>query len=396
MSQPTGGTTSGSVPFLPPELSLRIIEESEETPICLVNHLSKGWLKCDGGFQNHTTVIYTRGEKQRDGTMCRGKLEALPMQHRCIAGVIRPSETPALPFDRSDDYSIELAISHLTKRTVVAEIGLDEDIANPVLNLDKHAFPLYYYPTDFFNVRYLGYTLLDKQFLATVPIEIGGDDNVRHLAGITRDQTALTHRLRPADENLACEKIRHLMIRKNKVSYSFIFAKLNEIKDDLDKVRSLLQWSSKLCGYRDELLLASLRPKWELLNHLDTLCIDMTRIGAMHGSPLLGIQIDKMARCLNLKTLILLGVPCMARYDCNIPNEEQKIEKVEEAWVAYLEDNSTHSYEESIITPTNWLYVFKDLVRPGGQIHFIADIPPGLTYWPCPRVGVDAIEDGLQ
>ncbi|PNP74490.1 hypothetical protein FNYG_12113 [Fusarium nygamai] len=396
MSQPTGGTARGSAPFLPPELSLRIIEESEEAPICLVNHLSRGKLRCDGGFQNHTTVIYTRGEKQRDGTLSRGRLEVLPMQHRCVAGVIRASDTPALPFDHSDDYSVELAISHLTKRTVVAEIGLDEDIANPVLNLDKHAFPPYYNPTDLINVRYLGYTLLDKQFIATVPIEIGGDDNVRNLAGITRNQTALTHRLRPADENLACEKIRHLMIRANKVSYNFIFARLLEINDDPDKVRSLYKWSSKLCAYRDELLLSSLRPKWELLKNLDTLCIDMTGITALHESPLLGAQIDKMACCLSLKTLILLGVTCLARYDCNILNEEQERVKEEEAWVAYLEDNSTHSYEGTTISPTNWLYVFKDLVRPGGQIHFIADIAPGSPYWPCSKARVEAIEDGLQ
>ncbi|KAF5558592.1 hypothetical protein FNAPI_4995 [Fusarium napiforme] len=401
MSEPTDGTARGSAPFLPPELSLRIIKESEEAPVCLVNQLSRGKLQCDGGFQNHTTVIYTRGEKQKDGTLSRGRLEALPMQHRCVAGVMRTSETPALPFDRSDDFSIELATHHLKKRTVVAEIGLDEDIANPVLNLDKHAFPPYYNPTDFLNVRYLGYTLLDKRFIATVPIEIGGDDNVRHLAGITINQTALTHRLRSADENLACEKIRHLMIRANKVTYDFIFARLVEINNDLAKVRSIYKWSSKLCGYRDELLLSSLRTKWELLSNLDTLCLDITGIRALHESPLLGVQIDKMARCLNLKTLILLGVPCMARYDCNIPNEEQETEQQEteqgeEAWVAYLEDNSTYKYEGTTISPTNWLYVFKDLVRPGGQIHFIEDIAPGSPHWPCPRARVEAIEDGLQ
>lgn len=33
--QPTGGTTRRSLLFLPPELSFRIIEESEETSICL-------------------------------------------------------------------------------------------------------------------------------------------------------------------------------------------------------------------------------------------------------------------------------------------------------------------------------------------------------------------------
>ncbi|KAF5702453.1 hypothetical protein FMUND_13453 [Fusarium mundagurra] len=395
MSQPTGGTARGSVPFLPPELSLRIIEQSEETSICLVNHLSRGKLRCDGGLQDHTTVIYTRGEKQKDGSLSRGRLEALPMQHRCVAGVIRASETPALPFDHSDDYSVELAMSHLTKRTVVAELGLDEDIANPVLNLDKHAFPPYYDPINFINVRYLGYTLLDKQFIATVPIEVGGDDNVRHLAGINRNQTALTHRLRPDDENLACEKIRHLMIRPNKVSYNIIFARLLEINDHLDKVRSLYKWSSKLCAYRDELLSSQLRPKWELLKNLDTLCIDMTGKIMLSESPLLGVQINKMARCLNLKTLILLGVPCLARYDCKIQNGEQG-KKGEEAWVAYLEDNSNFGYKGTTLKPTNWLYVFKDLVRPGGQIHLIADIAPGSPYWPAPTARVEAIEEGLQ
>ncbi|KAF5986589.1 hypothetical protein FCOIX_1403 [Fusarium coicis] len=396
MSQPTGGTARGSVPFLPPELSLRIIEESEEAPICLVNHLSRGKLKCDGGFQDYTTVIYTRGETQRDGIFSRGKLESLPMQHRCIAGVIRTSEIPALPFDHSDDYSIELAISHLTKPTVVAELGMDEDIATPVLNLDKHAF-MDYCPLKFINARYLGYTLLDSQFIATVPIEIGGDDNIRQLAGITRgNQTALTHRLRPDDDKLACEKIRNLMIRTNKVSYNVILRNLLMINHQLDKVRSVYRWSSNLCAYRDELVSSPLRPNWELLKNLDTLCIDMTGLTALHEEPLLGVQINKMARCLNLKTLILLGVPCLARYEAEILNEEQEGETGEDAWVACLEDNPYFRYEGTTLTSTNWLYLFKDLVRPGGRIHFIADMPPGSPYWPGPNVSVEAIEDGLQ
>lgn len=49
MSQSTGDHPRRSLPFLPPELTLRIIEESEEASICLVNHLSKGHLLC-GGF----------------------------------------------------------------------------------------------------------------------------------------------------------------------------------------------------------------------------------------------------------------------------------------------------------------------------------------------------------
>ncbi|KAF5624563.1 hypothetical protein F52700_9732 [Fusarium sp. NRRL 52700] len=394
MSRCTGGTQRGSVTFLPPELSLGIIEESEETHVCLVNHLSRGMLKCDGGFQDHTTVIYTRGEKQRDGSLSRGRLEALPLQHRCVVGVIRTSETPTLPLDHSDDYSVELAISHLTKRTVVVELGLDEDIANPLLNLDKHAFPPYYDPTKLINVRYMGYTLLDRQFIATVPIEIGGDGNIRQLAGVTEHQTALTHRLRPDDENLACEKTRQLMIRTNKVSETFIFARLVELRDHLDQARSLHEWSSSLYGYQDELLSSPLRPKWELLKNLDTLCIDMTGRTTLFVSPLLGVQINKMARHLNLKTLILLGVPCLVRYDCEIPNGEQE---GEEAWVAYLEDNCTFTYKGTTRNPAiNWLYLFKDLVRPGGQIHFIADQELDTTYWPGPTARVQAIQDGLQ
>ncbi|VTT67219.1 unnamed protein product [Fusarium fujikuroi] len=287
MSQSTGATPGQSKPFLPPELSLRIIEESEEDCICLVNHLSRGQLRCDGGFQNHTTVIYTRGEKQRDGSLSRGRLEALPMQHRCVAGVIRASDTPALQFDPSDGYSHELEISHLTKRTIVAELGLDEDIANPVLNLDKHAFPPNYDPAIFINIRYIGYDLLDRHFIATVPVEIGGDEDIRHLLGITREQTALTRRLHPDDEKLACQKIKYLMIRENNVSAG-----------DVSHV-----WS------------------------------DMIETPDSKGGG-------------------------------------------EEAWVAYLEDNHEFKWEAAQIKPINWLYLFKDLVRPGGQIHFIADRAP--------------------
>ncbi|KAF4436629.1 hypothetical protein FACUT_6224 [Fusarium acutatum] len=207
MSQPTGGTRRQSVPFLPQELSLRIIEESEEVSICL--------------------------------------------------------------------------------RTVVAELGLDEDIANPVLNLDKHAFPPHYDSHKLLAIRYTGDALLDRQFTATVPIEISGDHDVRHLAGVTRSQTALTHRLRPDDEKQACERIKHLMIRGNKVS-----------EDDI--IESLL----------------------ELIDHL-----------------------------------------------VNTPNGEEEGEEGdvgEEVWVAYLENNCNFRFEGMHDEAINWLYLFKDLVRPGG------------------------------
>ncbi|SCN99432.1 uncharacterized protein FFB20_10931 [Fusarium fujikuroi] len=321
MSQSTGATPGQSKPFLPPELSLRIIEESEEDCICLVNHLSRGQLRCDGGFQNHTTVIYTRGEKQRDGSLSRGRLGALPMQHRCVAGVIRASDTPALQFDPSDGYSHELEISHLTKRTIVAELGLDEDIANPVLNLDKHAFPPNYDPTIFINVRYIGYDLLDRHFIATVPVEIGGDEDIRHLLGITREQTALTRRLHPDDEKLACQKIKYLMIRENNVSAGDIRYAFNLLHGDLVTVSHV--WS------------------------------DMIETPDSKGGG-------------------------------------------EEAWVAYLEDNHEFKWEAAQIKPIDWLYLLKDLVRPGGQIHFIADRAPNTPYWPGPRGRVEVFEDGLQ
>ncbi|KAF5648897.1 hypothetical protein F25303_4925 [Fusarium sp. NRRL 25303] len=393
MSQPTGATPGQSKPFLPPELSLRIIEESEEDCICLVNHLSRGQLRCDGGFQNHTTIIYTRGEKQRDGSLFRGRLEALPMQHRCVAGVIRASDTPALPFDPSDDYSHELEISHLAKCTIVAELGLDEDIASPVLNLDKHVFPPNYDPAIFINVRYIGYALLDRHFIATVPVEIGGDEDIRHLAGITREQTALTRRLHPDDEKLACQKIKHLMIRENNVSAGDIRYALNLLHGDLATVREINRWSYYLKGYREELRTSPLIPKWELLQNLETLCIDMTQQMKHQRAPLFGLQINKMARYLNLKTLILLGVPCLVRYDIQTPDSKGG---GEEAWIAYLEDNHEFKWEAAQIKPINWLYLFKDLVRPGGQIHFIADRAPNTPYWPGSRRRIEVFEDGLQ
>ncbi|KAF5595159.1 uncharacterized protein FSUBG_9216 [Fusarium subglutinans] len=392
MSQSTGATPRRSIPFLPPELSLRIIQESEETPVCLVNHLSRGMLQCDGGLQDHTTVIYTRGEKQTDGALSRGRLEALPMQHRCVAGLIRPADTPALPFDPSDDYSLELEISHLTKRTVVAELGLDEDIANPVLNLDKHALPPYYDPHKFINIRYVGYDLLNRHFIATVPIEIGGDDDIRPLTGITRNQSALTHRLRPDDEKLACEKMKHLMIRESNLSEGHVLDTLTQLADNLVTVQDVNRWSAHLIIYRDVLRSSPLHPRWELLTNLETLCIDMTQQMMHHKSPLMGVQINKMARHLNLKTLILLGTPCRARFDYMTPNGEAG----EEAWVTYLENNLDLGYDATHGRAINYLFLFKNLVRPGGQIHFIADRAPGTAYWPGPNAGVGIMAEGLQ
>ncbi|KAH7236722.1 uncharacterized protein BKA55DRAFT_543369 [Fusarium redolens] len=372
MSQLAGDTPRRTVPLLPPELTLRIIEESEEAP-------------------EHTTVIYTRGDRKEDGTFTRGKLEVLPMQHRCVAGVIQASDTPALPFDPLDDYSVELQNSHFTKRTVVADLGLDENIVEYLLNLDKNALPPYYHPYKLLNFRYAGYAFLDRRFIETIPIVIDGEQ-VRDLAGITMNQTALTHRLRPDDEKLACEKIKHLMIRCKSFTPSDLSEILKELKSGLVTATDENKWSKWLRGYRLNIMGAALCPKWELLTNLETLCLDMTGTVDKGNSVQLGLQTKKMARHLNLKTLILLGVPCLARYDFQNPNGKEG----EESWISYLEDKSTFISDVGVQT-LNYLYLFKDVMRPGGQIHFIAKMSPGTAYWPGPYwYFVVPLTEGLQ
>lgn len=165
---------------------------------------------------------------------------------------------------------------------------------------------------------------------------------------------------------------------------------LKELKSCLVTATDENKWSKWLRGYRLNLMGSALCPKWELLTNLETLCLDMTGTVDKGNSVLLGLRTRETACHLNLKTLILLGVPCLARYDFETPNGEEG----EESWLCYLENKSTFISNLGVQT-LNYLYLFKGLMRPGGQIHFIAQLPPGTAYWPNFR-DVVVLTDGLQ
>ncbi|KAM0350676.1 hypothetical protein ACHAPU_003165 [Fusarium lateritium] len=190
----------GRLPYLPAEISVRIIAESEETQCCLINLLSKGHYKCQG-YQEYETTIYTRGDRGEDGTFTRGSLEVLQMHHRCVYGTVSEQDTPLIPFNQADELSVELQRWHLTNRVIVADVKLADDFFNEILHIDRHACnnrrP---YPTKkvvgLIKSPKYSLSLIDKKVSDTIPMadEDGRDETVPRT-----NKGAYFNRLRPED-----------------------------------------------------------------------------------------------------------------------------------------------------------------------------------------------------
>ncbi|KAM0544800.1 hypothetical protein ACHAPJ_011627 [Fusarium lateritium] len=361
------------VPYLPPEILIRIVAETEEFCCCLIHMLTKGKLKCEG-FQDWTTVIYTRGVPNGDGTFTRGSIEALPLHHRCVFGTFQSHS--ALPHNPSDSFSVELKGWHVTKRDLVFDFGLKDDVVGELVRLERQLreCPILTM-SELIREPDYKYFFLDQGILDTIPIT--SDPNHPEGSG-TVNSGAYTHRLRQNDSHLVCQKIRHLILRATpKTGDDFIVignALLNQIEHlSVDAYRIL----QSLYLNQELAMLGMLDLEWALLQNLDTLCLDLTSLEVVLDFEELRPKFVQMGQHLHLKTLILLGVPCLAKFN----------DLGEEAWVTKLEDQDycipdpdpaifSSDYKPGMIS------VLKQCLRPGGQIHFIADLKPGEPYWP--------------
>ncbi|KAF4969068.1 hypothetical protein FSARC_3630 [Fusarium sarcochroum] len=372
------------VPYLPPEILIRIVAESEEFCCCLINLLTKGELKCEG-FQDRTTVIYTRGTRNGDGTFNRGSIETLPLHHRCIFGTFQSHS--AIPHNPSDGFSVELKRWHVTKRDLVFDFGIKDNVVSDLVRLERQIreFPILTMSQLIRDQDYK-YAFLGQNIFDTIPIASDQDHSQR--SG-TASSGAYTQRLRRNDPLLVCQKIRHLMLRATPKTGDDFVTIGNEL---LGQVGHLAVNSYEIVHslYLNQQLamLSMLDLEWSLLENLETLCLDLTPLEVVSDFVELRPKFVKMGQHLNLKTLILLGVPCLAKFN----------DLGEEAWVAKLEDQdycvpeldpeiSFDDYKPGLIS------VLKECLRPGGQVHFIADLEPGESYWPGSGDEITIIDD---
>lgn len=394
------------IPHLPLEVLVPIIAQSEETQCCLINLLSRGSLKC-GELHSFTTVIYTRGDRDQDGNYARGSIEPLAFRHRCVHGIVRENSEPTIPFNQADELSVELQRWHLTKRVNVMDLGNEEDICKEAQRIlkercSKDGAPgldvdFYDYHSAVRDVRIIwDRTILEdeasgwwdedefclgrvedllnfwnKGIFDTIPL---ANDNGSGSIKLETSSGAYTNRLTPESPQLACEKIRQIMLRpvfdyEAKIK-QIVIDEFHEQVREYDHVKVL----ADLVRSNYELAMEfMLRLDWHLLMDLEVLCLDLTllipniRYNAMEKS------LIEMGRHLNLKTLILLGVSDLTSDD----------DKSEEAWVADLEDDKPSirpGYRDDL--KVSLISVLKETLRPGGQIHFVDFLEPGGPWSP--------------
>ncbi|KAM0193411.1 hypothetical protein ACHAPI_007727 [Fusarium lateritium] len=360
-----------NIPYLPPEILVPIIAYSEEKQVCLVNLLSSGSLKCEEQH-SFTTVIYTRGDLDQDGKYTRGSIEALPLRHRCVYRNVRENSEPAIPLNQADDLSIELQRWNLTKRVIVMDVGREEDIRKEA-HRTKEEYRSEPWLPDLHDVARLvasstqaKLNFWDKRIFDTIPL-------VNHTEsgniGLEVDNGAYVNRLRPEDDHLACEKIRHLMIRpffkSTDKGYDIIEDELRgQLKNYFRELMLLNALELNYYGAMDFMF----RLDWHLLKNLEVLCLDVTSVDPNQRYPKIQANLVEMGRHLKLKTLILLGASCVARYD----------DKGKEAWVAALEDDAHVEGDDD----HSLISLLKETLRPGGQIHCIDYLGPENRWSP--------------
>jgi hypothetical protein len=321
-----------NIPYFPPEVLVPIIAYSEQTQCCLINLLSKGSLKCEEPH-SFTTVIYTRGDCDRDGNYTRGSIESLPFQHRCVYGTVRENSEPVIPFNQADDLSVELQRWNLTKRVIVMDIESEEDIRKEVQrilreHLPKHGASNLNDVSSLINSSIQAkLNFWDKRIFDTIPL---ANDNCNGSIKLEIDNGAYTNRLRPEDSQLACERIRHLMIRPvfnymDKIDAIIV----DELEGQLGEYHPAINLAWPIGSNYYRAMDFMLRLDWPLLKNLEVLCLDLTGVDPHWRYSEIQARFGEMGRHLKLKTLILLGASGLARYD----------DKGKEAWVAALEDD---------------------------------------------------------
>ncbi|KAF4999346.1 hypothetical protein FGRMN_2487 [Fusarium graminum] len=257
---------SARLPCLPPEISVRIVAESEETQCCLINLLSRGFYQCQG-YQEYATVIYTRGDRDEDGAFTRGSLEVLQMHHRCVYGTTRAHNEPLIPFNPADKLSVEL---ELADDFFIEILRIDRLVCN-----NRRPFPSKKV-VGLIRSREYSLSLTDKKVSDIIPFvdEDGRDGTVPRT-----NRGAYFDRWQPEDPQLACEKIRHLMIRRDHglftESQDYIWDELEEREMTYERRKEIcdaVSWNS-FCAID-----ATLYLEWSLLMNLEVLCLDLTGV----------------------------------------------------------------------------------------------------------------------
>lgn len=359
------------LPSLPPEIILKILNMAIDAPRCLVKELCNEY-HCEG-FQEETTVIYTRGHPDETGRFSRGHIAYLPVQHLCIFDAPVADQVPRdflrVPGDSSWDD--ELWRHHIATRMHVFERKWRPGIVDEVIaeGVPHNRVPLLAVTeSDYFDMIpfHPSVTFFEKKL----------DPNARpYIARLTAD-----------DSLLECQHMRHLMI-KGRWGRSTEEMKENTLKGrdlqlhPVDELAVTHAIKINLRFHAENVL----RVNWALMANLETLFIDLTSIEPDLRKVEQAELFRKMARHLNLKTFVVAGAHVNMDVEGAIfddpdvdAHENMSNEELTTIWVGMLEDNPMVDYCRS------YVHFFKECLRPGGQLHLIFDAEPGSYEWPVP------------
>ncbi|KAK7426168.1 hypothetical protein QQZ08_007334 [Neonectria magnoliae] len=351
---------------LPPEIILKILNMAIETPRCLVRELSNAY-HCEG-FQEETTVIYTRGYPDEKGRFGRGQIEYLPVQHRCIYDAPVADQIPR-GFLRDDSWDNEIWRHHIRTCLQVFERKRRPDAVHELIadgTWTEGAPLIAVIESDIFErIPFYGSSLLfANEFYAN-----------------TRPYTT---RLKPDDPLLECAHMRHLMI-KGRWGRSSDEIEENALKDTnlgLDAAERRLvarAIETNLRFHTEHALLVD----WSMMLNLETLFLDLTSMDLHLRRDEQAKLFREMGKHLNLKTFVVAGPSVEMDVEWVLfddpdsgAHEDMSNEELTRIWVGMLED------EPTIDRCRNYIHFFKECLRPGGQLHLIFDAEVGTYEWP--------------
>ncbi|KAK7415484.1 hypothetical protein QQX98_005837 [Neonectria punicea] len=364
---------------LPPEIILKILNMAIETPRCLVRELSNVY-HCEG-FQEETTVIYTRGHPDEKGRFSRGQIEYLPVQHRCIYDAPVADQVPRNLL-RDDSWDNEIWRHHIRTCLQVFERKWRPDAVHELI-VDGIAGG----PVPLLEVT-------ESDIFERIPFQrsvLFGNK----LDANSRPYTAI---LKPEDPLLECAHMRHLMIKGRWGTTDDDIYK-NVLKDTnfgLDSAKMFLvarAIETNLRFHVEHALLVD----WSMMVNLETLFLDLTSVEHHYRLDEQAKLFREMGKHLNLKTFVVAGLFVEMDVEWVLfddpdsgAHEDMSNEELTRIWVGMLEDRPM------IDSFRNCIYFFKECLRPGGQLHLIFEAEVGTFRWPLPTYEIEALDSDLE
>lgn len=382
--------TAGRAASLPSELVLEAINLSRDEHPCLIKTM--GADQHCGGFQGASTAIYTRGYPDRDGVYSVGKLELLPVQHRCVhVAPVANTRVSRRFFGEPEmkSWDEQLWRGHLHRRVQVFDRNFRDEILGEV---------------DISDSRGSGtHMAMYAPNLGMLPFRAG--------SFYWRLFRMEAWRYRGDDGLLDCQRIKHIMFRGPDVTPAH--ATIIDLMTVDDITDDDLFWYACL-GLPLRQMADMLKMDWGLLDNLESLFVDFSTFRFLDNTSIdvVARVFHAMGKHLKLKLIVVKGLPMKMRFtddyfedldeeallpwnytsdpvDPKDTAESLRANKTMDDWVRAYES------QETVFFRVSFLHYIKDCLQPGGKLHMIFEAEPDTWEWPGPANYDDWIDDDI-